>query len=62
MAIVARADGFGRGCEGREEEGAVEDFEEEDEDGDADCCLGWLVNAPFNCSCRLGTYVDSEVE
>jgi hypothetical protein len=39
VAVVAAADGFRGVGEGREEEGAVKDFEEEDEDGDADCCL-----------------------
>jgi hypothetical protein len=39
VAVVAAADGFGGIGEGREEEGAVEDFEEKDKDGNADCCL-----------------------
>lgn len=43
VAIVAAANGFrgvGEGCKG---EGAVEDFEEEHEDRDADCSLSALA-------------------
>lgn len=43
MAVVAAAYRFGRVGEGGEGEGAVEDFEEEDENWDADGGLGSLV-------------------
>lgn len=40
MTIVAGPYGFGRRGERREEKGAMEYLQEEDEDWDADCCLG----------------------
>jgi hypothetical protein len=58
--VVAGADGFGGVGEGSEKGTAVEDFEEEDEDGDADCCLGLLADSLAIARC--GTYVDGQVE
>ena len=42
-AVVAAFDGLGGAREGSVGEGDVEDFEEEVEDWDADCCLGLLL-------------------
>lgn len=55
LAVVAGADGLWWIGEGCEEGAAVEDFEEEDEDWDAECCLDMLAR----CTVCVGkTYVD----